>query len=400
MVVQRGDDVRGEESHREQSTRSTEVRSKDCGNSQSVLPYFRTSVILLHMRSLTDPLGARRRHHPQPRGARSARGDRQLVRAPAGQAPRRRARGVGDGLELRVKYGDKRTHREFLRIHPERAPGLDPAVRPRPRGDAHRGRARGARSGADLIDINMGCPVARSCKTGRRRRAARRPRHRRVAIARRRARGQRPAGHGQAALRQLGRASAAASSWRAGSWTRPASPASASTRVMPRSSTRASPTTPWPPSSSSRSTCRCSLTGGLRDERRTPEAFERTRRRGRDARARLARQPVAASSSCSAERDGEPPRRGRRASSLWVIDRAEEHLGVERARPLPAQVLSLVRETMGLPKRAKQALVTAPTTADARCGRGPCRAHGSAHRRLTSAVLRPRPRPWKVAPRC
>ena len=52
-------------------------------------------------RSLTDPWHARRRRDPQPRRARAAGRDRQLVRAPAGQAPRRRAGRVGDGLELR-----------------------------------------------------------------------------------------------------------------------------------------------------------------------------------------------------------------------------------------------------------------------------------------------------------
>src|SRR5919205_1204085 len=64
-----------------------------------------------------------------------------------------------------LKYGDARTHREFLRIHPEEHPmavqlfGHDP--------DAMRVAAgMVAERGADLIDINMGCPVRKVCKTG------------------------------------------------------------------------------------------------------------------------------------------------------------------------------------------------------------------------------------------
>src|SRR4051794_601362 len=64
-----------------------------------------------------------------------------------------------------LKYGDERTHREFLRIHPEEHPmaiqlfGHDP--------EAMRiAAAMAAERGADLIDINMGCPVRKVCKTG------------------------------------------------------------------------------------------------------------------------------------------------------------------------------------------------------------------------------------------
>jgi nifR3 family TIM-barrel protein len=62
-------------------------------------------------------------------------------------------------------HGDKRTHREFLRIHPEEHPvsmqlfGHDPAV-------MREAAAIVADAGADLIDLNMGCPVRKVCKTG------------------------------------------------------------------------------------------------------------------------------------------------------------------------------------------------------------------------------------------
>src|SRR3954467_10617309 len=64
-----------------------------------------------------------------------------------------------------LKYGDERTHREFLRIHPEEHPmaiqlfGHDPEAMRIAAGMV-------AERGADLIDINMGCPVRKVCKTG------------------------------------------------------------------------------------------------------------------------------------------------------------------------------------------------------------------------------------------
>src|SRR4051794_27484184 len=64
-----------------------------------------------------------------------------------------------------LKYGDERTHREFLRIHPDEHPvalqlfGHDPEAMRVAAGIV-------AERGADLIDINMGCPVRKVCKTG------------------------------------------------------------------------------------------------------------------------------------------------------------------------------------------------------------------------------------------
>src|ERR671914_414500 len=64
-----------------------------------------------------------------------------------------------------LKYGDRRTLGEFLRIHPDEHPvpiqlfGHDP--------DAMRAAAAiAAEHGADMIDLNMGCPVRKVCKTG------------------------------------------------------------------------------------------------------------------------------------------------------------------------------------------------------------------------------------------
>jgi nifR3 family TIM-barrel protein len=64
-----------------------------------------------------------------------------------------------------VHYRNERTCRELLRIHPEEHPvsmqlfGADPEV-------MASAAERLAEAGADLIDINMGCPVPKVCKTG------------------------------------------------------------------------------------------------------------------------------------------------------------------------------------------------------------------------------------------
>jgi tRNA-dihydrouridine synthase B len=67
-----------------------------------------------------------------------------------------------------LHYRNERTHRELLRIHPEErfgGPvsiqlfGNDPAV-------MRSAAAHVAAAGADAIDLNMGCPVPKVCKTG------------------------------------------------------------------------------------------------------------------------------------------------------------------------------------------------------------------------------------------
>ncbi len=64
-----------------------------------------------------------------------------------------------------VHYGNERTCRELLRIHPDEHPvsvqlfGADPEV-------MASAAERIAAAGADLIDLNMGCPVPKVCKTG------------------------------------------------------------------------------------------------------------------------------------------------------------------------------------------------------------------------------------------
>lgn len=64
-----------------------------------------------------------------------------------------------------LAYGDNRTRNEFLRLHPDEGPtsvqlfGADPAI-------MREAAAIVAESGAALIDLNMGCPVKKVCRTG------------------------------------------------------------------------------------------------------------------------------------------------------------------------------------------------------------------------------------------
>jgi tRNA-dihydrouridine synthase B len=64
-----------------------------------------------------------------------------------------------------IHYRNERTLRELLRIHPDEHPvsvqlfGYDPEV-------MASAAEQVAAAGADLIDINMGCPVPKVCKTG------------------------------------------------------------------------------------------------------------------------------------------------------------------------------------------------------------------------------------------
>jgi tRNA-dihydrouridine synthase B len=85
---------------------------------------------------------------------------------------RLQARRFGAGLvtsemvsSFGLAYGNERTIREFLRIHPDEHPvsiqlfGHDPAI-------MREAAAMAADAEADVIDLNMGCPVRKVCKTG------------------------------------------------------------------------------------------------------------------------------------------------------------------------------------------------------------------------------------------
>ena len=140
-----------------------------------------------------------------------------------------------------VHYRNERTCRELLRIHPDEHPvsvqlfGHDPDV-------MASAAERVAAAGADLIDINMGCPVPKVCKTGAGAALLEDPGARGGAGPGRGPR-KRPARHGQAPDRGSGPATRAAWRRHGGSCPRARSRVSASIRVTPRSDTAVSPTT-------------------------------------------------------------------------------------------------------------------------------------------------------------
>jgi tRNA-dihydrouridine synthase len=107
------------------------------------------------------------------------------------------------------------------------------------------------------------------------------------------------------------------------------------------------------------------LSGGLRDEQRTLDAFEQTGA----AAVMLARGSLGNPwrfERLLGLRDSEPTAREIADELLWVIDRAEEHLGVERAGRYLRKFYPWYADTLGLSKKAQQPLVTAPSTAAAR----------------------------------
>jgi nifR3 family TIM-barrel protein len=70
-----------------------------------------------------------------------------------------------------IHYGNEKTHTELLRIDPrEREVGMDGPVSIQLFGSdpeiMRSAAAEVARVGADVIDLNMGCPVPKVCKTG------------------------------------------------------------------------------------------------------------------------------------------------------------------------------------------------------------------------------------------
>ena len=174
------------------------------------------------------PVDAREDRDPQPRRARAARGHRQLVRAPAGQALRGRAGRLGDDLELRHPLRQPQDARGAARRPPGRARSTGrwrSSCSARTRRSCAPRRRRWRAWAPTCMDLNMGCPVPKVTKTGAGVALISRPgpgggdRPRRP-------RGLRPPGHGQAARGAEARRARGARAWRGGSWRRPASPAS------------------------------------------------------------------------------------------------------------------------------------------------------------------------------
>jgi tRNA-dihydrouridine synthase B len=261
-----------------------------------------------------------------------------------------------------LKFGDARTHREFLRMHPEEHPmavqlfGHDPEV-------MRVAAEMVAEAGAEAIDLNFGCPVRKVCKTGAGAALLDDP-AKGVAIARAAAEGSglpvtvklrsgnRPGERTgiDLAKRLVDEAGVAAIGLhpRHASQQHTGEPDYALAAELVEE-------LPVP----------VVLSGGLRDEEKTLAAFDQTGA----AAVMLARGSLGNPwrfARLLGLRDSDPTPTEIADELRWVIDRAEEHLGVERAGRYLRKFYPWYADTLGLTKRDRQPLVTAPTTAHAR----------------------------------
>jgi tRNA-dihydrouridine synthase B len=261
-----------------------------------------------------------------------------------------------------LAYGNERTVREFLRIHPEEHPvsmqlfGHDAAV-------MREAAAMVADAGADGVDLNMGCPVRKVCKTGA----------------------------GAALLDDPDKAIAIASAAREGSGLpvtvklRPGlepgdrSGVELAQRLVDDAGVAGIAFHPRHASQQHSGAPDYGLvrelahslpvpvivSGGLADEARAIAAFEESGA----AAVMLARGSLGNPwrfARLLGRRHGEPSGDEVITELEWVIARAEEHLGTERAGRYLRKFYPWYADTMGLTKREREPLVTAPTTARAR----------------------------------
>jgi nifR3 family TIM-barrel protein len=259
-------------------------------------------------------------------------------------------------------HGNERTVREFLRIHPEEHPvsmqlfGHDPAV-------MREAGAIAADAGADLIDLNMGCPVRKVCKTGAGAALLDDP-DRAVAIARAAGEGSRrpvtvklrpgrePGDRAgvELARRLVDEAGVAGIAFH---------PRHASQQHSGRPDYALAAelvvALPVP----------VIVSGGLSDDEAVLGAFEESGA----AAVMLARGALGNPwlfGRLLGSYDGEPRPDEVLAELEWVIECAEDHLGVERAGRYLRKFYPWYAERLGLTRREREPLVTAPTTDDAR----------------------------------
>jgi tRNA-dihydrouridine synthase B len=282
---------------------------------------------------------------------------------------RLQARRFGAGLAVSemvssfgLAHGNERTLREFLRIHPDEHPvalqlfGHDPDV-------MREAAAIVADAGADLIDLNMGCPVRKVCKTGA----------------------------GAALLEDPKKAVAIATAAREGSGlpvtvklrpgNRPGDRAGfdlarrleieagvAGIAFHPRHASQqhaGEPDYELARDLAHSLSVPVVLSGGLADEERTLNAWQQS---GATA-VMLARGSLGNPwrfARLLGKREGEPSRKEVADELEWLIAQAEDHLGVERAGRYLRKFYPWYADTLGLTKREREPLVTAPTTAHAR----------------------------------
>jgi tRNA-dihydrouridine synthase B len=282
---------------------------------------------------------------------------------------RLQARRFGAGLVVSemvssfgLVHGNARTLREFLRIHPDEHPvslqlfGHDPHV-------MREAAAIGAAAGADAIDLNMGCPVRKVCKTGAGAALLDDP-ARAVAIARAAAEGSglpvtvklRP---GNAPGDRAGLDLARRLVDEAGVQGIALHPRHASQQHAGRPdyalARELAETLPVP----------VILSGGLSDEDRVLRAFDES---GTEA-VMLARGALGNPwrfARLLGRYTGEPSREEVVAELHWVMAGAEDHFGVERAGRYLRKFYPWYADTLGLTRPEREPLTSAPTTAHAR----------------------------------
>jgi tRNA-dihydrouridine synthase B len=282
---------------------------------------------------------------------------------------RMQARRHGAGLAVSemvssfgIKYGDKRTLREFLRIHPDEHPvsiqlfGHDPEV-------MKEAAAKVREAGADFIDINMGCPVKKVVKTGAGASLLEDP-DKAVTLARAAIEGSGlpvtvklrsgllPGDRRglEVARRLVEDAGVAGISLhpRHASQQHKGKPDYELARELAE-------TLPVP----------VMLSGGLSSAEKAQEAYDQT---GVTA-VLLARGSLGNPwifEQLLGTRDDEPSTEEIVSELNWVIDRAEEHFGVERAGRWLRKAYPWYGERLGLPKRLNHQLCMSATTAAAR----------------------------------
>jgi nifR3 family TIM-barrel protein len=261
-----------------------------------------------------------------------------------------------------VHYRNERTCRELLRIHPDEHPvsmqlfGHDPEV-------MASAAERVAAAGADLIDINMGCPVPKVCKTGAGAALLADP-DRAVALARAAARG-----------------SGLPVTVKLRSGVRPGDLAGidvarrlvdeagvAGLCIHPRHASQRH--TGAPDYDLARGLIEelpvpVLISGGLRSPETAREAFTRTGA----AAVLLARGSLGNPwlfEQLLGTRAADPSREEILAELYWVMDRAREHLGEERATRYLRKFYPWYVERLGADKALQDGLQRAPTIDDAR----------------------------------
>ena len=282
---------------------------------------------------------------------------------------RLQARRYGAGLcvsemvsSFGVKYGDRRTLSEFLRIHPDEHPvsiqlfGHDPDV-------MREAAARVAEAGADIIDLNMGCPVRKVCKTGAGASLLDEP-ERALSLARAAAEGSglpvtvklrsgnRPGEDSGARLarRLQDEAGVAGIGFH---------PRHASQQHKGR------PDYELAASLVDELEVPVIVSGGLRSDERVQEVLDRT---GCEA-VMLARGSLGNPwrfERLLGRREGDPSPAEVVAELDWVMERAQEHLGEDRAGRYLRKFYPWYAEQLGLTRREQHELLTAPTIAEAR----------------------------------